>query len=49
MTNATGPGNEQYLPTTDGLAPLYNTSNQRALESFGVQMLADFSFQNSLS
>ena len=39
---ATGPGNEQYLPTTDGLAPLYNTSNQRALESFGVQMLADF-------
>jgi hypothetical protein len=39
---ATGPGNEQFRPTGGSLVPLYNKTNQRDLESYGVQMLADF-------
>jgi hypothetical protein len=39
---AAGPGNAMYQPTGSGLVPLYNSTSQKVLKSFGVQMLADF-------
>jgi hypothetical protein len=39
---ATGPGNQQYKPTGSGLVPMYSTTTQKSLESYGVQILADF-------
>ena len=39
---AAGPGNAMYQPSANGLVPLYNSAIQRALKSFGIQMLADF-------
>ena len=39
---ATGPGNSMYNYTSNGLVPIYNTSETKSFKSFGIDLLADF-------
>jgi hypothetical protein len=38
---AEGPGNSMYKNSSDGLTPLYSTSEQRSFSSYGIELLCD--------
>jgi hypothetical protein len=39
---AEGPGNSMYQNSSEGLYPLYNTSDKKSFSSFGIELTGDF-------
>jgi hypothetical protein len=39
---AEGPGNSLYTNSSKGLIPIYNTAENEALKSYGIELMADF-------